>query len=387
MRVLYVTAGMSPSWGGPAYMIRALAPVLAKYGVETEIATAVGWRVGNAPMSVPGVPVHCFRTGLPARVWTAWSRGLSCFLAREMGRFDLVHIHEIWHYPAYVAYHAARRHGLPYLASVHANFDPPCMRYKRIRKRLYLHTVLRQMLKSVDALHALTREEVASISRLAPSSVPVHVIPNGASPHVQATPADKRAFLARYPVLAGKRVILYMSRLHAIKGLDVLARSFATVAARFPDAVLLVGGLDEDGTRGRAEAILARHRVRDRAVFAGQLTGSDKQAALDCSSLFVLSSHSEGFSMAVLEAMAAGLPVVISDQCSFPEVAECEAGFVVEVAEASVADAIGALLADADLRTRMGGNGSALVAERYAWPTIARSFADLYLDLISKNNT
>ena len=385
MRVLCVTASMSPSWGGPVQVIRGLTPALAKRGVETEIATTVGWRVGNAPMSVPGVPVHCFRTELPARVWTAYSPGLSRFLARETGRFDLVHVHEVWHYPAYAAIQAARRHGLPYLVSVHASFGPRRIQYKRLRKQLYLRTVLGRMLESGGALHALTRAEAAFVSRIAPSS-PVHVIPNGTSLHVPATPAAKRAFLARHPVLAGKQVILYLSRLHAVKGLDVLARSFAAVAAQFPDAVLLiVGGPDEDGTGRRAEAILVEAGVRDRAVFTGLLTGPDKQAALACADLFVLSSYSEGFSMAILEAMAAGLPVVISDECSFPEVAECEAGFVVAAAAAPVAKAIGALLADADLRTRMGGIGRALVAERYTWPASAQSFADLYGDLIGKN--
>ena len=122
----------------------------------------------------------------------------------------------------------------------------------------------------------------------------------------------------------------------------------------------------------------------DRAVFTGQLVGSGKQAAFACADLFVLPSYSEGFSMAVLEALAAGLPVVVSEPCNFPEVAACEAGFVVQAADAAVAAAIGALLSDDDLRTRMGRNGRALVAERYAWPAIAEAFADFYRTLAQK---
>ena len=383
MRILFVTASMSPRWGGPVTATAGLVSALLRQGVHCEIATAVGRRVGTDPIEVPGAPVHCFDTGAPARAWTGWSWRLPGFLAREMRRFDLVHVQELWHHPGYAACRAARASNRPCLVSLHGALDQWRLRRHAIRKWIYLHGVQLPILGSVDAIHALTPAERAAVSRFG-IDTPVFVAPNGIDLLRPDEPPDTAGFLARHPRLAGKRVILFLSRLHVMKGLDVLVRSFITLAARFPDAVLLVVGPDEDGAGRRARSVLNRAGQLDRAVFTGQLVGAAKRAAFACAELFVLPSYSEGFSMVVLEALAAGLPVVISEPCNFPEVAQCEAGFVVPAADPAVAAAVGALLSDDDLRARMGRNGRALVADRYTWPAIAEGFAELYRKLVRK---
>ncbi len=380
MRVLHVSASMSPQWGGPVTVLAGLVPALSRHGVRCEIATTCGYRVGTDPLQIPGAPLHCFDTALPARVWTAWTRNLPGFLASRINRFDLVHVHELWHHAGYAACRAALAAGLPCVVTPHGALDLPRLKGKSIRKWLYLCTVQRPILRSVDAIHALVSSEKEDLSRLG-IDTPVFLAPNGTVLSPPAELADTAKFLERYPRLAGRRVVLFLGRLHAIKGLDVLARSFAATAARFPDAALLVVGPDEDGTGRRAKAVLARAGVLDRVVFTGHLAGAGKQAAFACADLFVLPSYSEGFSMAALEALAAGLPVVLSEPCNFPEVAECGAGFVVPTADAAVTAAVGALLSDEHLRARMGRNGRALVEERYTWPTIAESFARLYRTL------
>ncbi len=391
MRVLHVTASMSPEWGGPVTAVAGLTAALARLGVNCEIVTTVGRRVGNDPIEVPGVPMHRFGTNPPARLWTAWSRAAAGFLADEAGRFDLVHVHEPWHHPGCAAFRAARRHGVPFLLSVHGGLDPFVLRrYHALRKRLFLWAVQDRILKSADAVHALTDAE-REVVRARGRTAPVFVAPNGVSPaggaegEAGAGPGSgATAFLARHPRLAGKRILLFLSRLQEKKNLEGVARGFIEVASGFPDAALLVAGLDEDGTARRAAAILERAGIAERAVFTGPLTGADKAAAFACADAFVLPSHAEGFSNAVLEALAAGLPVVISHACHFPEVAEREAGFVVEADDhAALAGAVGALLADDGLRGRMGRNARRLVQERYDWPTVAESFLGLYRRLAS----
>ena len=132
------------------------------------------------------------------------------------------------------------------------------------------------------------------------------------------------------------------------------------------------------------KSLLRTTGVLDRAVFTGMLTGEDKLAALSCADIFVLPSYSEGFSIAILEAMAARLPVVITEGCNFPEVAEHGAGFVVEASETPVAEAISALLSDDALRVHMGQRGRKLVTERYTWQETASTIADLYRSLVAK---
>lgn len=385
VKILHVTPSMSPQWGGPAFTVASLTGALLQNGVRSEIVTTIGRRVGIDLLPTPGVTVHSFPAGYPACLWAAYSRPLARFLDDAVAGFDMIHIHSPWHYPGHVAAHLARRHGIPYVVSPHGALNARVVRDKRFRKWAYLKLFMAHILQSADALHAVAQGEQAQIARFG-WKTPVFVSPNGINPDQveDFISVDASGFLATYPHLAGKRVILYLGRLRIFKGLDELARSFAEIAREFEDAALVVAGEDVDGTRRKVEKILRTAGVLDRVTFTGMLTGSNKLAAFSCADLFVLLSLSEGFSNTVVEALTAGLPVVISEQCNFPEVAEAEAGFVVPPEGAPAAGAIRELLSDADLRKRMGRNGRRLVLEHYTWPAIAESMADLYRTLIRK---
>ena len=381
MNVLHVTPSMSPAWGGPVVVVSELIPALANEGIRCEIATTRGHRVGNEIVGPHGVPVHVFRTGLPARLWTAYSRELSAFLDENIARFDIVHIHEVWHYAGYVASHAARKRGIPYIVTIHGELSEWSFQHKGWKKLPYRKAALDKILKNAFALHAITQAEKERIAELG-YDTPVMVAPNGIDPTPFDELPDPSAFLEKYPALEGKRVILFMGRLNPNKGLDILAHSFSTLRIQFPDATLLIAGPDEEGTQKKVETILRSEGTLDSVIFTGMLTGEDRLAAMSTADLFVLPSYSEGFSIAILEAMAARLPIVITDGCNFPEVADHEAGFVVEASQIPVAQAIGSLLSDTELRYRMGDHGRKLVTERYTWQAAASKIADKYSSLV-----
>ncbi len=376
---------MSPGWGGPSAAVAGLTSALEQRGVHSEIVTTTGRRVGTEPLPTPHIAVHPFPSEFAARIWPAYSRKLARFLDNATSGFDVVHVHEIWHYPGYVASRVARRHDVPYVVSLRGELDGRRLQHKWFKKWGYRKLILARILQSADALHAVAQAEQAHIARLG-YETPVFVSPNGISLDLldEFASTDTSGFLAKHPRLTGKRVILFVGRIQSLKGLDVLARSFARIASKFEDVTLLIVGQDEDGTRDKVEGILRTAGVLDRVLFTGILTGSDKLAAFACADLFVLSSYSEGFSNAVVEALAAGLPVVISEQCNFPEVAEAGAGFVVPAEDKPVAGAISALLSDVDLSARTGCNGRRLVTERYTWPAIAESMVDFYQTLLRK---
>ena len=388
LNILHITPSMSPHWGGPVAVVSQLIPALSAKGIHSEIATTTGHRVGDDPMTPTGIPSHIFHTGPPAHIWTAYSGKLARFLDTETPRFDLVHIHELWHYAGFAASRAALKHDIPYVLTVHGALEEWTLRHKSIRKRIYRKLVQDRILDSASAIHAITRPEADRVAELGYQS-PIITIPNGVSENLieDFRHTDASDFLARYPELGGKRVILFMGRMHVIKGADILARSFATIAERFEDAMILFAGPDEDGARRGIETILQRSGTLDRAVFTGMLTGDDWRAAFQCADVFVLSSHSEGFSVAILEAMSARIPVIISTRCNFPEVAESEAGFVVQPDDAEVAGAIEALLSDKSLRDRMGENGRRLIEESYTWTSISESVASAYRTIIENRKS
>ncbi len=362
-----------------------LIPALSGEGIRCEIATTMGHRVGYDLVSPQGVPIHAFDTGFLAHIWTSYSNGMSKFLQENVARFDLIHVHEIWHHAGYAAYRAAKKNEIPFVLTPHGELGEWHLSHKAMKKRIYMTLILDRILRNADAIHAITPAEKDRIAELG-YNTPVTVAPNGIHPdHFDDLP-DPSDFLNRFPALKRKRVILYLGRLNPTKGLDILARGFSDIARRFPDAVLLMVGPDEEGGRQVMESILTSEGVLDRTIFTGMLTGEDKLAALSGADIFVLPSYSEGFSIAVLEAMAARLPVVISEGCNFPEVAENDAGFVVEAKDEPVAEAISALLSDPDLRARMGENGRNLVTERYTWQATASKIADLYRSLVARKN-
>ena len=377
LNVLHVTPSMSPQWGGPVVVVSELIPALVGEGVHCEIATTRGHRVGNEIVGPHDVPIHIFDTGLPARLWTAYSGEFSSFLEENIARFDLVHIHEVWHHAGYAASESAKKNGIPYIVTIHGELSEWSLQHKGWKKLLYRKAVLDKILKNAFTLHAITQAEKDRIAELG-YDTPVIVAPNGIDPAPFDELPDPYAFLDSFPVLKGKRVILFMGRLNPNKGLDILAHSFSTLKSRFPDTVLLIAGPDEEGTQQKTESILRSERTLDSVIFTGMLTGEDRLAAMSIADVFVLPSYSEGFSIAILEAMAARLPVVITDGCNFPEVAEHDAGFVVEASKIPVAEAIGSLLSNAELRYRMGDRGRRLVTERYTWQAAASKIAGQY---------
>ena len=382
LRVLHVLASMAAAWGGPTATLRSLAPALAEHGVDCTIATtALGQRDRQA--AAAAVAVREFPLGWAAGLWTAHSPRLRSSLQQELrtGRFDLVHVHELWHYASLAAGAAARRHRVPWVLSLHGALNEWQLR-RNWKKRLYMGLVQRSLIESAHGVHALTSAEADSLRQLG-FELPVLVAPNGVRlPGAGADGSEQRRF-SWLAALQGKQTVLFLGRLHPMKGVNLLLAAFAALAPRFPDAVLLIVGPDEAGTQQRMVRTLAQAGLGERAIFTGVLEGPAKAAALAAADMLILPSYTEGFSNAILEAMAAGLPVVVSQQCHFPEVADAGAGHVVATDPAAIANAIGSLLQDPARRCEMGRRGRALVAERYAWEQVAATMSDWYRGFVA----
>ena len=380
LRVLHVIASMAVEWGGTATAVTGLTKALGEIGIYSEIVTTTDESEGPL-LPTPHLTRHCFPRGLAARAWSAYSRPLAAHLERAIGDFDIVHVHGLWHFGGLMAARIAKRKGVPYVVSLRGELDGRRLRHKGFKKRIYRALLLDDVLRSADALHAVSAAECGHVARLG-IRTPVFVCPNGVDLAAldEGAPPDE-GFLAEHPALQGRQIVLYLGRIEALKGLDVLAEAFVEVASTRDDAALLVAGRDEDDTLPGMQQTLRDAGISERMVLAGFLTGRRKAAAWAGAAVFVLPSYSEGFSNAVVEALAAGLPVVISEQCNFPEVERAGAGFVVPATPGAVAEAVAAVLADADLARRMGERGRRLIEEHYQWSAIARRMAQRYGEL------
>lgn len=272
---------------------------------------------------------------------------------------------------------AARAARVPYMIAAHGMAEPWALSHKRWKKRLYLALVEARNLRRASCLHALSRPEIGHLRKLAPWT-PVCFIPNG----VELTPFDslppRQILEAECPELAGKFVLLFFGRVHKKKGLDLLAEALGRVAPAHPDLHLVIAGTD-DGALSPFRDRMAELGLTRRITYLGHVALQRAEAAWSAADAFVLPSYSEGFSMAILEAMACRLPCLITTACHFPEAAAAGAAVVSDPNVDSVTQGLRELIElTADERNRLGANARRLVEAHYTWNRQAARLAAVY---------
>jgi glycosyltransferase involved in cell wall biosynthesis len=288
---------------------------------------------------------------------------------------DGVHIHGIWEHHCSAAAALLREEQKPYVVSAHGMLDRWALRSKRLKKALYSALVERRNLAGAACLRALTHAEVEDYRNYGLTN-PVAVIPNGVTIPDEVS---SNAFLEAFPNLRNKRIVLFLGRLHYKKGLDILCKAWSALDREFTDAYLVLAGPDFDNTRARTESLVQELGITGSVTFTGMLKGNLKWSALSASTVFVLPSYSEGFSVAILEALGVGLPVVVTPQCNFPEIESSGCGWLSEANASELENVLGGALAtDTSTLEKMGNAGRVLARERYSWPVVREQMAEVY---------
>jgi glycosyltransferase involved in cell wall biosynthesis len=291
----------------------------------------------DCPQMVEGVEVWYFRkTELlkKMRFLPYFSKSMGYLYSRAMAKelhrlvplVDAVHTHLPFIYPTFAAARSARTHQKPLFYHQRGVLDPARLDFRSAKKRVYLEAIEIPILRSATTLIALTDAEVQSYRRFCPTAT-CSVIPNGIDVD-QYYGGQSPAPVLDLPAEA--RVILFLGRLHPIKGADKLIEAFVHVSKHIPDAVLVMAGPDEFQIENRFGAKVIESGLQNRVFFPGMVTGEFKKRLLARANLFCLPSVAEGFSMAILEALASETAVLISPGCHFPEVQQSGAGVIAE---------------------------------------------------------
>jgi glycosyltransferase involved in cell wall biosynthesis len=255
--------------------------------------------------------------------------------------------------------------------------EPWALRHKRLKKRIYTALVEGKNLRRAACLHALSRPEIGHLRALAPRS-PICFVPNGVNLEPFESLPPRSLLEAERPELAGKFILLFYARLHVKKGLDLLALALGRLARDYPSLHILLAGTD-DGALGPFRERVEAGGLSGRVTWVGHVSGEPARRVWATADAFVLPSYSEGFSMAILEALACRLPVVITTACHFPELADADGGIVVEPTADGVAAGLRDLLErSAAERAELGQNGRGLVEQKYTWDQQARRLAEVY---------
>jgi glycosyltransferase involved in cell wall biosynthesis len=370
---LSVVTHLDPKYGGLSAAVPALADAVSQAGrYSTSITGFCAANEHFKPVTTTGVPVDHMPLGRLHWIKDSTSRKI---FGQLVDRSAGVHIHGIWEHSAAAAASHARSAKKPYIVSAHGMLERWALANKRAKKIIYAALIERANLQSAHCLHALTQAEAQDYRNFGLLN-PIAVIPNGVAIPAQFSPD---IFLERFPELREKRLILFLGRLHVKKGLDILAQAWARVAQKSPDAHLVLAGPDAENTQASLEKQLAALGVAQRVTFTGMLSHDLKWSALAASEGFVLPSYSEGLSVSVLEAMGAGLPVIVTQQCNLPEVEEHGCGWLIQPQVDELVSALNELLRASSLEVAdMGASGRQLVSRRYSWTVIGEQMSAVY---------
>jgi len=328
MRILHFIASIDSASGGPVEGLRQRCTIYREGGHDVEIASLDSpefVRTSNFPAKLVGLGTGrgIYRYSPHAVPW----------LKANLSRFDVVFVNGVWNYNTLAAHRALAGTDIPWAIFTHGMLDPYFKErfpLKHIKKLLYWHTLLSKVFRDANAvLFTCEEEKILARQSFSRYNVREEVVPYGTFGPNCDTAAASEEFLARWPELRGKRLAISLGRIHPKKGTDILVEAFAATLAHDPAWQLVLVGPDQIGWQKELEASAERLGIASRITWTWSLAGTLKWGAFSASEVFVLPSHQENFGIVVAEAMACGLPVIVSDKVNiWREIVSYGAGLV-----------------------------------------------------------
>ena len=326
MRVLHVVSGLDPRSGGVVSAVAGLTSAQQLEGLHVRVFSCFTKAYDDqslaAALRQQAIEV---RTVGPCRTPLMLHRELRPALSAMVNDADLVHIHAVWeqvqHVAAMLARAAASRTSLLLMGC----WTPGASARALGASDSTCSGGCGADLQNASALHFTTAIE-RDLTHALRLTAPAIIEPNGLDlSEFEHLPLPGQ-FRSKYPQIGQRPIVLFLSRLHHKKGLELLVPAFASADSA---SVLVIAGPDQGGYESRIRQLVQQHGLGERVVFTGMLYGSDRIAAMVDASLFVLPSYQENFGIAVAEALAAGTPVLISDRVNIhPEVTAAGVGAV-----------------------------------------------------------
>src|SRR5277367_1000615 len=394
MRILNVTQSYEPffEFGGPPAKVLALSDGLAKMGNEVTVLTA-DWgldkRLKNEPDAEPaedspfgrrrrknGVTAIYLANWLQFRA-LSWNPALPRYLRARLAGFDIVHIFGLYDILGVRVAAACHRQGIPYVVEPMGMFLPIVRNI--MMKRLYHRAFGRSMLADASAVIATSEQER---SELISGGVPAEKIA------LRRNGVDGPASLPSYGIFRDSlhipravKLILFLGRLSLKKSPELLLEAFAKLTRqehrRSDSPHLAFVGPDESGMLEKLKEMSARLSLTDRVHFVGPISGQTKWAAYRDADIFVLPSQNENFGNTAAESIAAGTPVIVTEQCGIAPLLRDLAGIVIKHDVGELAEALSRVLTDRQLHGRLA-SGTAAVAAELGWEAPVSQMQQLY---------
>lgn len=393
MKVLHVIPSVSPVRGGPSQAALEIVKALQDYGVETEIVATND--NGADLLEVPlgqcteyyQVPIWFFpRFSPPIKTLRefAFSGQLTIWLWQHVAEYDLVHVHALFSYACTAAMVIARIKKVPYIVRPLGLLCTWSLQQSALKKRIYLSLIERANLNHSQALEFTALQELEEAAPLG-FKAPSLIMPFGLF-YSTPIPEARHRLRQHLGVSLDEPIVLFMSRVHHKKGLDYLIPALGKLKDQRFTFVLAGSGSPE--YEAEIDTLLRTSGIHDRTHCVGFAQEGMKELLLQGCDIFALTSHSESFGLAVLEAMAAGLAVVITPGVPLaPVVAQHQLGAVTELDIEAIATALQQSLddlRDTQKTKARGDRARQLILEKYTWDCIASSLIEVYTAILKQ---
>jgi glycosyltransferase involved in cell wall biosynthesis len=328
MKLLQVIGTLNPEYGGPVEIITQLSLSLDNLGHRVEIVTLdkkypLFSNVKHLIIHALGPSLGRYRLNLRLVFW----------LIKNARKFDVVICNGIWQYQSFAVWLASKIYAFPYFVFIHGALDPwfkKAFPIKHIKKWVYWHLVEHNVLRSArGVLYSSKGEQSSAPKTFKLEKVNGHIVNFGIFPPPDKKKVLKEVFDKEFPGLRGKHILLFLGRIHPKKGCDILIEAFARVIKKDPLMHLVIAGPDETNWTPQLKTMADKYHISNKITWTGMMLGDQKWGALYSAACFLLPSHSENFGVAIVEALACGVPVMITNKVNiWKEIQSEKAGFV-----------------------------------------------------------
>ena len=389
MKILQIIPAFYPAmaYGGAVAVAYHLSRELARRGHEVTVYTSdtldKNHRQKTRISEVDGIEIYYFKNLSNILAWhrLVFTPGMRLQLSTEIKNFDIVHLHTYYTFLNIFTHHYAKKYNIPYVLQAHG-FVLPFFQKQRLKRIFNLFFGYR-ILKDASKVIALTKTEAEQYKGISVDDDKIEIVPNGIELSEYDNLPKKGEFRSKYAIRGDERIILYLGRIHRIKGVDLLVEAFADLINELDGVRLVIAGPD-DGFLSTLKRQIDDLKIGDKILFTGPLYGRDKLEAYVDADVYVLPSAYETFPVTVLEACVCGKPVIVTDRCGIADIIHDKVGCVVEYDKDQLRDAIIKVLSDGGLRRRFGEDGRRLVMEEFGWDKVVLDVEKIYLSVIER---
>lgn len=376
MRILNICAY---TWaiGGPARIIydHTSEVILQGHSVDILSPMTPGEKLYPVPEGARLIP--CARTTPVSNFYREFSLEMYQFLKAHIHEYDVIHMHGIWHFGSLAPFLIPNK--AVKVITIHGLLDKWAVAHSKWKKQLVTALYQKRLLGKADLIQINNTDEEEDVIRyLGYRPANMVIVPNGMKLSEYSQLPPKGIFRSRHQIREDQQMILFMGRLNIKKGLDLLLPAFLEIKNQLPGAILVLAGPD-DGYKQETEDFIRKNNLGERVRLVGMLTDTAKKEALSDTDMFVLPSYSEGFSIAVLEAMASGVPALVSDRVGFGDyIRRYDAAYLTPLNSEGVAKGFLKILQDKAYAQNLANRAYRMVSENFDIHVVANQLLEEY---------